>query len=69
MGQGVNIRPPPIGVNLRDDTRSAVVGRLDVSVPLPIYRGRGSPSYGAGEPTRTLAPRNSFLNYLWVTVP
>ena len=51
MEKGVNIHLPPLGVNLKDDAWSAVVGLLDVSVEQ--RKLVGSSSYGASEPTRT----------------
>ncbi len=59
MGKGVNIRPPPIGVNLESDVQSAVVRRLDVSV-LISFRGEGSSGYGQGEPIRTECQERAF---------
>ena len=51
MGKDVNIRLPPVNVNLKSDARGAVVGLLDVSVLDGNIRR--SPNYGADEPTRT----------------
>jgi len=60
MGKRVNIPAPPTDVNQESDAQGAVSGRLDVSVPIPLWYG-GSPSYGAGELTRTEGQERAFL--------